>query len=125
MVHANDPNGMAVVTQLQPIAVVFTIPEDEISRVQMRLKTAKTLVVEAYDRDFHTKLGTGTLLAIDNQVDTTTGTVRLKAIFQNEDNMLFPNQFVNARLLVDTRRQAVIIPSAAVQRVRIRRSCTW
>ncbi len=116
MVHANDPNGMAVVTQLQPIAVVFTIPEDDISRVQMRLKTAKNLVVEAFDRDFHTKLATGTLLAIDNQVDTTTGTVRLKAIFQNEDNMLFPNQFVNARLLVDTRRQTVIIPSAAVQR---------
>jgi len=116
MVHANDPNGMAVVTQLQPIAVVFTIPEDDISRVQKRLKTAKTLMVEAFDRDFHTRLATGTLLAIDNQVDTTTGTVRLKAIFQNEDNMLFPNQFVNARLLVDTRRETVIIPSAAVQR---------
>jgi membrane fusion protein, multidrug efflux system len=116
MVHANDVNGMAVVTQLQPIAVVFTIPEDDISRVQTRLKTAKTLVVEAFDRDFHTKLATGTLLAIDNQVDTTTGTVRLKAIFQNEDNMLFPNQFVNARLLVDTKHQAVLIPSAAVQR---------
>jgi multidrug efflux system membrane fusion protein len=116
MVHANDPNGMAVVTQLQPIAVVFTIPEDDISRVQKRLKTAKSLVVEAYDRDFHTKLATGSLLAIDNQVDTTTGTVRLKAIFQNDDNMLFPNQFVNARLLVDTEHEAVIIPSAAVQR---------
>ena len=116
MVHASDPGGMAVITQLQPITVVFTIPQDEISRVQRRINEGVTLEVEAYDRDFHTKLATGKLAALDNQVDPTTGTVRIKAIFENEDNMLFPNQFVNARLLVDTLHDAVLVPSAAVQR---------
>jgi len=104
------------VTQLQPIALVFTIPQDEISRVQQKLQEDRELVVAAYNRDFNLKLATGKLLAIDNQVDSTTGTVRLKAIFENEDNMLFPNQFVNARLLVDLKRNAVIVPTAAVQR---------
>jgi multidrug efflux system membrane fusion protein len=116
MVHANDPAGMAVITQLQPIALVFTIPQDDIARVQIRMKTGQPLEVDAYDRDFKMKLASGTLLAIDNQVDATTGTVKLKAIFKNEDNMLFPNQFVNARLLVDVKRDAVIVPSAVVQR---------
>ena len=116
MVRANDPGGMAVITQLQPIAVVFTIPQDEISRVQQKLNAGQPLTVEAYDRDFEMKLATGKLLALDNQVDPTTGTVRIKAIFDNEDNLLFPNQFVNARLLIDVKRDAVIAPSAAVQR---------
>ncbi len=116
IVRANDPSGLAVVTQLQPIALIFTIPQDEIARVQRKLREDKELTVEAYNRDFSLKLATGKLLAIDNQVDSTTGTVRLKAIFENEDNMLFPNQFVNARLLVDLKRDAVIIPAAAVQR---------
>jgi len=116
IVRANDPNGMAVITQLQPIAVIFTIPQDEIGRVQQRLKSGAELGVTAYDRDFKMKLGQGVLAAVDNQVDPTTGTVRLKAVFQNEDGMLFPNQFVNARLLVDIRPNAVMVSSAAVQR---------
>lgn len=116
IVRANDPMGMAVITQLQPIAVVFTIPQDDIGRVQQRLLAKATLKVDAFDRDFKMKLATGKLLAIDNQVDATTGTLRLKAEFSNEDGMLFPNQFVNARLLVDTRQDAIVVPSAAVQR---------
>jgi multidrug efflux system membrane fusion protein len=115
MVRANDNTGMAVITQLEPIALVFTIPQDSISRVQHKANSGDTLVVEAYDRDFKNKLATGKLLAIDNQVDSTTGTVRLKAVFDNKDNLLFPNQFVNARLLIDQLHEAVIAPSAAVQ----------
>lgn len=116
IVHANDAQGMAIVTQLQPIALVFTIPQDEIPRVQRETQAGKTLTVLAYDRDFKTKLATGKLYAIDNQVDATTDTVKLKAIFENEDNLLFPNQFVNVRLLVETRKYAVVVPAAAVQR---------
>jgi len=115
MVHANDPNGLAVITQLQPIAVVFNIPQDDIPRVMKRMSSGAALAVEAYDRDLKVKLATGTLAAVDNQVDQASGTVRLKATFPNEDGMLFPNQFVNARLLVDTRRDVVIVPSAGVQ----------
>ncbi len=116
MVHASDQGGLAVITQLQPITVVFTIPQDDIGRVQRRVNEGDELTVEAFDRDFTTRLAVGKLKAIDNQVDTTTGTVRIKAIFPNEDNMLFPNQFVNARLLVDIEREVVLAPSAAVQR---------
>jgi multidrug efflux system membrane fusion protein len=116
MVRANDMNGIAVITQLQPIALVFTVPQDKISLVQRKANSGATLAVEAYDRDFKNKLATGKLLAIDNQVDSTTGTVRLKAVFENLDNMLFPNQFVNARLVIDQEHNAVIAPSAAVQR---------
>ncbi len=116
IVHANDQMGMAVITQLQPIALVFTIPQDDIPRLQKQTQTGRTLTVEAYDRDFKNKLASGTLLAVDNQVDSTTGTVRLKAQFENEDGMLFPNQFVNARLLLDVRRGTVVVPAAAVQR---------
>ncbi|HWB10876.1 MAG TPA: MdtA/MuxA family multidrug efflux RND transporter periplasmic adaptor subunit [Pirellulales bacterium] len=116
MVRANETNGIAVITQLQPIALVFTVPQDNISLVQRKANSGETLTVEAYDRDFKNKLATGKLLAIDNQVDSTTGTIRLKAVFENRDNMLFPNQFVNARLMIDQERNAVIAPSAAVQR---------
>jgi multidrug efflux system membrane fusion protein len=116
IVHANDLMGMAVITQLQPIALVFTIPQDDIPRLQKQTQTDRTLTVDAYDRDFKNKLATGTLLAVDNQVDSTTGTVRLKAQFENDDGMLFPNQFVNARLLLDVRRGTVVVPAAAVQR---------
>jgi multidrug efflux system membrane fusion protein len=116
MVRANDMTGIAVITQLQPIALVFTVAQDNISLVQRKANSGETLGVEAYDRDFKNKLATGKLLAIDNQVDSTTGTVRLKAVFENQDNMLFPNQFVNARLLIDQKRDAVITPAAAVQR---------
>ncbi|MBS0211342.1 MAG: MdtA/MuxA family multidrug efflux RND transporter periplasmic adaptor subunit [Planctomycetes bacterium] len=116
IVHATDVNGLAVITQLQPIALLFTIPQDEIARVQRKVNAGETLTVEAWDRDFRNKLSVGALLALDNQVDPTTGTVRLKAKFSNEDNLLFPNQFVNARLLIDTRHDATVVPSAAVQR---------
>lgn len=116
IVRANDPNGLAVITQLQPIAVLFTIPQDDIARVQKQMRHDRTPTVDAFDRDFQTKLATGKLLAIDNQVDPTTGTLRLKAVFENEDGLLFPNQFVNARLLVDTKHDALVVPSAAVQR---------
>lgn len=116
IVHANDPNGVAVVTQLQPIAVVFTVPEDQITQVFTRPDHGQGLPVDAYNRDLQTKLASGSVLAIDNQVDPTTGTVRIKAEFENKDDALFPNQFVNARLLVNTVRGAVIVPAAAVQR---------
>ncbi len=116
IVRANDPTGLAVITQLQPIALIFTIPQDEIPRVQKRMNEGHQLVVDAYDRDFRTKLATGKLLATDNQVDSTTGTLRLKSIIDHEDNSLFPNQFVNTRLLVDTKRDAIVVPSSAVQR---------
>jgi multidrug efflux system membrane fusion protein len=116
LVHANDTEGLAVITQLQPIAVVFTIPQDDIPQIQRRLKTGETLTVEAYDRELTQRLAAGVLSAIDNQVDSSTGTLRLKAGFKNEDNLLFPNQFVNVRLHVDTQTDATIIPTAAVQR---------
>jgi membrane fusion protein, multidrug efflux system len=116
IVHANDANGLVVITQLQPITVVFTIPEDSIRSVMQKMHSGQKLVVEAYDRDQKNKLASGTLLTIDNQIDVTTGTVRLKAVFPNEDRMLFPNQFVNARLLLDTRQGAVVIPTVAIQR---------
>jgi membrane fusion protein, multidrug efflux system len=116
IVHASDTMGLAVITQLQPITLVFTIPQDDIGRVQQRINSGAKLEVEAYDRDMTTKLAAGDLMALDNQVDTTTGTVKLKAVFPNKDNMLFPNQFVNARLRLDVRHDAVIAPTAAVQR---------
>lgn len=115
-IRANDPTGMAVITQLEPISLVFTIPQDEIPRVQKRMREGHVLTVDAYDRDFQIKIATGNLTAIDNQVDPTTGTLRMKATFDKNDNILFPNQFVNTRLLVDVRRGATIVPSAAVQR---------
>ena len=116
VVHATDSQGLAVITQIQPIAVLFSIPEDDLPRVTSNLKSGAQLPVEAYDRDLKTKLAVGSLLTIDNQIDQSTGTVRLKAVFPNDDNALFPNQFVNARLLIDTRRNAVLIPSPAIQR---------
>ena len=115
-VRANEPSGLAVINQLQPIAVVFTIPQDDIARVLKQTRDDQALTVDVFDRDFRTKLASGKLAAIDNQVDPTTGTLRLKAVFENEDQLLFPNQFVNARLLVDTKRDAIVVPSAAVQR---------
>jgi multidrug efflux system membrane fusion protein len=117
VVRANDPNnGLAVITQLQPIAVVFNIPEDDLPKVLTKMRSGPQLTVEAYDRNLKNKLATGTLLTIDNQIDPNTGTIKCKAVFPNEDNALFPNQFVNARLLVDTKKDASIVPSAAVQR---------
>jgi len=116
LVRANDTNGLLVITQLQPIAVVFTIAEDSLPAVLDKLKTGEPLPVEAFDREQKRKLAAGTLLTVDNQIDPNTGTVRLKAVFPNDDGELFPNQFVNARLLLDVKRGATIVPSAAVQR---------
>jgi multidrug efflux system membrane fusion protein len=117
MIRANDPNnGLAVITQLQPIAVLFTIPEDQLQQVLLKMSAGQQLVVEAYNRDLKQKLATGKLLTIDNQIDPNTGTVKCKAIFSNEDNVLFPNQFVNARLLVETKKNVTIVPAAAPQR---------
>jgi multidrug efflux system membrane fusion protein len=116
MVHANDQNGLVVITQLQPIAVLFTLPEDNLPPVLKKLHAGDPLPVEAYDRAGQTKIATGSLLTVDNQIDQSTGTARLKAVFQNEDNALFPNQFVNVRLLLDVRKGAIIAPLAAIQR---------
>lgn len=115
IVHATDTNPMLVITQLQPIAVIFTLPEDNLPTVAQHMR-GNTLVAEAYGRDNQTKLATGKLLTIDNQIDQTTGTDRLKAVFDNKDNALWPNQFVNIRLLLEVRRHSTVIPTAAVQR---------
>jgi multidrug efflux system membrane fusion protein len=116
VVHATDTNGVVVITQLQPIAVLFTIPEDSLPPVMQKLAAGEHLTAEAYDRADQKKIATGELLTADNQIDQSTGTVRLKAIFQNDDDVLFPNQFVNVHLLVDVKRNAVIAPVAAIQR---------
>ena len=115
IVHASDATGLLVITQLQPIAVIFSLPQDQLSQVMSKLHGAQ-LNVEAFDRDDTTKLATGKLLTIDNQIDTTTGTYKLKAVFNNEKSDLFPNQFVNIHLLVDTKRNVTIIPTPAIQR---------
>ena len=114
MVHAADTNPLLVITQLQPIAVLFTLPEDNLQTVASHMRQG-TLSVEAYSRDDQTKIATGKLLTIDNQIDQTTGTGRLKAMFDNQDNVLWPNQFVNVRLLLETHKDTTVIPSVAVQ----------
>src|SRR5713101_8730855 len=114
MVHAADTNPLLVITQLQPIAVLFTLPEDSLQTVSQHMHQ-NTLPVEAYSRDDQTKLATGILLTIDNQIDQTTGTGRLKAMFSNQDSMLWPNQFVNVRLLLETHKGSTVVPSVAIQ----------
>lgn len=114
IVHVSDPSGLVVITQLQPIAVLFSLPEDQLPQVNGKIRSGAQLMVEAYDRDDTTKIATGKLLTIDNQIDTTTGTYKLKAVFNNENNLLFPNQFVNVHLLVDTQRNVIIVPTTAV-----------
>jgi membrane fusion protein, multidrug efflux system len=117
IVHTTDQGGLAVITQRQPIAVVFTVAQDHLPELLRQLRgTRRPLAVDAFDRDLSTKLASGTLLAVDSEIDPATGTIKLKATFPNEDEALFPNQFVNARLLVDTVRDAVIVPTAALQR---------
>ena len=116
MIHGADTNGLVVITQTQPIYVIFSIPADNISAVLAHLRTGEALAVDALDRDGKTNLATGKLLTVDNQIDVTTGTIKLKAEFANTDNKLFPNQFVNARLRVETRHNAILMPVAAVQR---------
>lgn len=111
-----EPNGLVVVTQMKPITVVFALPEDQIPPILEQMHAGKTLPVTAYDRSHTTQLASGSLNSIDSQIDTTTGTVKLKAIFANSDERLFPNQFVNADLLVNTLQGATLIPQAAVQR---------
>ncbi len=115
IVHATDTNGLLVVTQLQPIAVIFTLPEDQLPEVLKRTRAGDKLVVEAYDRADATHLASGSLLTIDNQIDTTTGTVKAKAVFENRDGALFPNQFVNVRLILQEKKNAVVIPATALQ----------
>src|SRR5690349_8986578 len=116
IVHANDTNGLLVITQLQPIAVLFSLPQDQLPQVAGKLRAGVQLSVDAFDRDDAQKIATGKLLTIDNQIDPTTGTYKLKSIFNNSDNALFPNQFVNMHLLVDTKRNLTIVPAPAIQR---------
>jgi membrane fusion protein, multidrug efflux system len=112
---ASSSTPLAVVTQLQPITVVFTIPEDNVIQLQQQMRGNKALPVDALDRTNESKVASGKLEATDNQIDTTTGTLKLRALFDNKDNALFPNQFVNARLLLNTLRNVVLIPSSAIQ----------
>jgi multidrug efflux system membrane fusion protein len=115
MVHASDQNPMLVITQVTPIAVLFTLPQDSLPAVAARMRQG-TLEVDAYSRDGQVKIGSGKLLTIDNQIDPTTGTGRLKAVFDNADRGLWPNQFVNVQLLLETRKDSLVVPAAAVQR---------
>jgi multidrug efflux system membrane fusion protein len=115
IVHASDANGMVTITQLQPIAVLFTVPEDELPQVTQKLRAGVHLPVDAYNRDHSKKLASGMLLTLDNQIDNTTGTSKLKAVFDNKDNTLFPQQFVNIELLVDTLTNQLVVPNVAVQ----------
>ncbi len=115
IVHASDSTGMIVITQLQPISVLFTIPEDNLPEVTKKLRAGAHLPVDAYNRDNSKKLTSGTLVTLDNQIDSTTGTSKLKAIFDNKDFELFPQQFVNIHLLVDTLQNQILVPTVAVQ----------
>ncbi|MGE5323957.1 MAG: MdtA/MuxA family multidrug efflux RND transporter periplasmic adaptor subunit [Actinomycetota bacterium] len=115
MVHASDPNGLLVITQLHPIAVVFTLPEDNLPTVAQHMRKG-TLEADAYSRDDQTRLATGKLLTIDNQIDPTTGTGKLKAVFDNTERTLWPNQFVNVHLLLEVRKNTLVVPAAAIQR---------
>jgi multidrug efflux system membrane fusion protein len=115
MIRATDANGLVVITQVQPIAVLFTLPEDNLPEVIQHMKKEE-LGVEAYSRDDQSKLATGKLLTVDNQIDPTTGTVRFKAAFDNRDLSLWPNQFVNTRLMLAVRKDAIVVPLAAIQR---------
>jgi multidrug efflux system membrane fusion protein len=115
IVHTTDANGIIVITQLQPIAVDFTLPEDTLPQVMKKLRAGAKLPAEAWSRDNATKLASGTLQTVNNQIDNTTGTAQFKAVFPNEDNALFPQQFVNIRLLVDTLQNQLVVPGVAVQ----------
>src|SRR5215472_11184326 len=116
IVHANDAGGLLVITQVQPISVIFTIAEDQLQPVLKRMNAGQKLRVEAWDRELKNKIATGTLETHDNQIDQTTGTLKLRAVFDNPDDSLFPNQFVNARLLVEQKNGVVLVPNAAIQR---------
>ena len=116
IVHATDANGLLVITQLQPIAVIFALPQDQLPQVATKLRDGQQMVVDAYDRDDTSKIESGKLLTIDNQIDTTTGTYKLKAVFNNDKNLLFPNQFVNVHLLADVKKNLMVVPASAIQR---------
>ncbi len=116
IIQTNDVNGLVVITQLQPITVVFSVPQDNLPIIMKRLHEGTALPVHAYSQDGKDLVASGRVLAVDNQIDTTTGTVKLKASFANEDNRLFANQFVNVRMRVDTMTGATVIPTSAVQR---------
>ena len=116
MVHASDASPLLVITQIQPISVIFTIPEDHVPVVRQKMHAGQRLEVDAYDRDMKVKLAEGSLTTLDNQIDQTTGTLKLRATFNNSDNALFPNQFVNARLLVEEKHGVTLVPSAVIQR---------
>jgi membrane fusion protein, multidrug efflux system len=115
IIHSSDQNGMVVITQLQPIQVQFTIPEDSLPQVLQKMRAGARLPVDAYNRDNSAKLASGLFQTVDNQIDSSTGTSKLKAVFPNTDNALFPNQFVNIRLLVDTLKQRLVVPAVAIQ----------
>src|SRR5215469_11730214 len=115
-VQTNDTNGIVILTQLKPISVIFTVPEDELPAIMKRLAAGASLPVTAYDRTGNNKLAEGKLETVDNQIDVTTGTVKLRATFPNDDEQLFPNQFVNAELQVDVLHDAIVVPTAAIQR---------
>jgi multidrug efflux system membrane fusion protein len=116
IVHAADTNGLVVVTQLQPMTVIFPVPEDNLPEVLGRLRAGTRLAVDAFDREQKQRLAGGMLQSVDNQIDPTTGTVKFKALFPNNDNALFPQQFVNVRLLVKTMRDCIVVPASAIQR---------
>jgi multidrug efflux system membrane fusion protein len=116
IVQANSTTSLVVIAQLQPITVIFSVAEDYLTQIQQQMGHGQKLKVDALDRTQAKTLATGSLLTLDNQVDTTTGTVKLKAIFDNKDNALFPNQFVNAKLLVETQHGVVLVPNPAIQR---------
>ena len=116
IVHAADTNGLVVITQMDPISAIFTISEDQLQVVLKKMAAGQTLEVDAYDRAAQTKLAQGSLTTLDNQIDPTTGTLKLRATFDNAKDTLFPNQFVNARLLVQEKHGVTLVPTAAVQR---------
>lgn len=115
MIHANDAGGLVVITQLQPIAVIFTLAEDRLPPLLRRIKAGEQLAVEAYDREQRHRLAIGSLLSLDNAIDPSTGTLKVKAQFPNEDGALYPNQFVNARLQLDVHHNVNLVPSVAIQ----------
>jgi len=116
IINTSDASGLAVITQISPISAVFTLPEDNLPAVMKRFKSGEVLSIEAYDRGGNIKLAEGQLLAVDNQIDTSTGTVKLKGQFTNEDNTLFSNQFVNIKMKMETLHAVTIIPTSAIQR---------
>jgi multidrug efflux system membrane fusion protein len=116
MVHASDSNGLVTIAQVKPMTVIYPVPEDNVPRIVKRTQSGEEVAVDAYDRGGKNKLATGRLLTFDNQIDTTTGTVKLRAEFPNQDGVLFPNQFVNVRMGVETKTDATLVPTAAIQR---------